>query len=828
MKFLRWLAVFVALCALPGLTPAFSAQNNPFTQGRAGSSSGGSSTPGGSVGQIQTYATSSSFGAVTGTYYAALTCDGSTDNTTALAAAIVAAESNTAPLTLRLPAGVCITGPITVTAPITIACDANTGTTIELKSGSTSDMFTVFPIGSTSFINPTIQSSNCTFTSADGAAGANSVNGFRWRGGSYAVSVNFDHTRFQNFSNDGWYNRAYACSGTFTATPTNTSTTVTLSSTVIADKLAVGCTITGTDIPSSTVVSSVTDLTHIVISQAATGSPGPETLTVGGNGGSGGADFANVWDLELYNNGVNGLECDSTFSMNAGILASAGNGGYGIVSSTCLFTLHGANIYENGNSTLCAGGPCGGVLIYGGNGMAMYGGAINGNYGNEVTIASSSQNSGGSVPIFDDVLFGPNNPSNPSGTWADINIASGQTGTITLTAGQFSPITADAHYTANVINGSVGLTVNLISPTCGTGGASSCSLSGVGPIVQNTPPTTSPRNLVWGGDLGSNPWQAGTSFTSAAATTTFFTADDWWGYVGSDGTTEMTVSRQTDAPTQFQDSMKVQRASASTNTAALAVGATFTTAATIRAIAGQPLTCSFWAKAGANFSATGINVYIVTGTGTNEGSADIPSATWTNAVYTEVATAAAITTSWVRYNWTTYVPAQISSTAVAEAALLIDDVPVGTAGANDWFEVAGVQCETATAPTPFEVLPSATVLARAREFYEKSYDVGTAPGTSTPNGSTVCFGPVLTVATYAQANCYATIAYRVHKFKAPTLTAYASDGTSGKATDGVASSDVTATFTNSGLDSTWWYASPAAAADASILLYLQWVADARL
>ena len=828
MKFLRWLAVFVAFCALPGLTPAFSAQNNPFTQGRAGNSSGGSSTPGGSVGQIQTYATSSSFGAVTGTYYAALTCDGSTDNTTALAAAITAAESTTAPLTLRLPAGVCITGPITVTAPITIACDANTGTTIELKAGSTSDLFTVFPIGSTSFINPTIQSSNCTFTSADGAAGANSVNGFRWRGGSYAVSVNFDHTRFQNFSNDGWYNRAYACSGTFTATPTNTSTTVTLSSTVIADKLAVGCTITGTDIPNSTVVSSVTDLTHIVISHAATGSPGAETLTVGGNGGSGGADFANVWDLELYNNGVNGLECDSVFSMNASVLVSAGNTGYGIAASGCLLDLYGSNIYTNGNGTLCSGAACGGVLLYGGQLFTMYGGAINGNYGNEVLILASVPNTAGQIPTFHDVLFGVNASGNPSGTWADINVASGQTGTVTLETDQFAPTSLDTNLTANVINNSVGFTVNLLSPTCGQGGASLCVLSGVGPIVQNTPPTTSPRNLVWGGDFGSNPWQAGTSFTSATQVTTFFTADDWWGYVGSGGTTEMTVSRQTDAPTQFQDSMKVQRASASTNTAALAVGVVFTTADTIRAIAGQPLTCSFWAKAGANFSATGLNVYIVTGTGTDQGSAGIPGATWTNAVYTEVATAAAITTSWVRYNWTTYVPAQISSTAVTEAALLIDDVPVGTASTNDWFELAGVQCETATAPTPFEVTPSTAVLARAREFYEKSYDVGTAPGTSTPNGSTVCVGPNLTVATYAQANCYASFPYRVHKFKTPTLTAYASDGTSGKATDGVASSDVTATFTNSGLDSTWWYASPAAAADASILLYLQWVADARL
>jgi hypothetical protein len=110
-------------------------------------------------------------------------------------------------------------------------------------------------------------------------------------------------------------------------------------------------------------------------------------------------------------------------------------------------------------------------------------------------------------------------------------------------------------------------------------------------------------------------------------------------------------------------------------------------------LAGQTVTLSFYARAGANYSAasSALKAILKSGTGTDQkhdaytGAVDVISST------------ATLTTSWQRFSYT----AAVGSTAT-ELAILFETTPVGTAGANDWFEVTGVQLEAGSTATPFK------------------------------------------------------------------------------------------------------------------------------
>jgi hypothetical protein len=186
-------------------------------------------------------------------------------------------------------------------------------------------------------------------------------------------------------------------------------------------------------------------------------------------------------------------------------------------------------------------------------------------------------------------------------------------------------------------------------------------------------------------------WQRGTSFTAANA----YTADRW----AKDEQTVSTVSRQTTSDTTnlptIQYCARVQRTAASTSTGNQGLIYTLETADSIR-FAGQAVVVSFYARAGANYSAasSALSYNFFTGTGTDQrrsfpvgftGEANIASATKT------------LTTTWQRFSFT----ATVGATAT-ELALMFLYAPVGTAGANDYFEITGVQLELGSVPTTFK------------------------------------------------------------------------------------------------------------------------------
>ena len=96
--------------------------------------------------------------------------------------------------------------------------------------------------------------------------------------------------------------------------------------------------------------------------------------------------------------------------------------------------------------------------------------------------------------------------------------------------------------------------------------------------------------------------------------------------------------------------------------------------------------------------------------------------------------------------------------------------PIQTNGAT--FYVTGVQLETGTTATPFENLQYGQQLALCQRYYEKSYDINTAPATNATKGLELVAGTI-----DANQNFYQTVRFAVPKRANPSINFYKSDGT---------------------------------------------------
>ena len=193
------------------------------------------------------------------------------------------------------------------------------------------------------------------------------------------------------------------------------------------------------------------------------------------------------------------------------------------------------------------------------------------------------------------------------------------------------------------------------------------------------------KNFIING--GMDIWQRGTSF--ALSSSLAYSADRWCSYSSS----AITVSQQTSGLTGFQYALRMQRNSGSTTTSYSQILYNAESKNSYP-LAGQTVTLSFWARAGANFSgaSNNINVGVESGTGTDQNQyygyftgATLP-----------VNTTATLTTSWQRFTYTCAIPSNSTQFAV-----FFNYVPTGTAGANDYFDITGVQLEIAPQATPF-------------------------------------------------------------------------------------------------------------------------------
>jgi hypothetical protein len=205
--------------------------------------------------------------------------------------------------------------------------------------------------------------------------------------------------------------------------------------------------------------------------------------------------------------------------------------------------------------------------------------------------------------------------------------------------------------------------------------------------------------------------QRGTTFSFTVGA---YTLDRWQGFRANSAAYD--VSRQATSDTTnlsfIQNCARVGRPSGNAALDPVLFLQTFETANSIP-YAGKTVTLSFYARRGANFSSSSniLNARIITGTGTDQNRFSFTGAT--NAFNTN----ATLTTTWQRFSVTGLIPA-----TVTEFAPEFTYTPVGTAGANDYFEVTGVQIDVGSVAQQFRTY-AATIqgeLAACQRYYYRS------------------------------------------------------------------------------------------------------------
>lgn len=208
-------------------------------------------------------------------------------------------------------------------------------------------------------------------------------------------------------------------------------------------------------------------------------------------------------------------------------------------------------------------------------------------------------------------------------------------------------------------------------------------------------------------------WQRGTSFPSGVGlgSTVVYSADRWHWYRGLNDS-GATLTRQSAGLAGFQYCIRMQRNSGNTSTQALGLRYTAETADSVR-FAGKQVTLSFWARKGANYSGSGnaFRATVATGTGTDQ---VVHSFTGFTYIVDQNVT---LTDTWQRFTLT-----GTAASNITQIGLEMFHTPTGTAGANDYMEITGIQLEEGSIATPFSRYAGGIQqeLAACQRYYEQS------------------------------------------------------------------------------------------------------------
>ena len=221
---------------------------------------------------------------------------------------------------------------------------------------------------------------------------------------------------------------------------------------------------------------------------------------------------------------------------------------------------------------------------------------------------------------------------------------------------------------------------------------------------------TKGRNVCY--NSGFQIWQRGTSFTVPTASGEY-TADRW--YAAFSGISGRTLSRQT-GTSQFPYLMRVARDSGNSATNALVIGQSWEIA-DATPYAGQTITISYYARKGANYSATSdaLTVNFYTGTSSTE-------ANRVTTGYASGDTALLSATTTLTSTLTRYTHTVTLGSTVTQFGLRFTFTPTGTAGAADYYEITGVQVEVGSVATTWNTLGGTIQgeLAACQRYYWRS------------------------------------------------------------------------------------------------------------
>lgn len=282
------------------------------------------------------------------------------------------------------------------------------------------------------------------------------------------------------------------------------------------------------------------------------------------------------------------------------------------------------------------------------------------------------------------------------------------------------------------------------------------------------------RNVIINGDF--RIWQRGTSsFTTNGA----YTADRWvMGFTGTG--TAQTVSQvafTAGNPISNQEPTFHIRNAVTGGSGNSSLVVLTQKIEDVRTCAGQQVAVSFWAKVTSGTANLGLDLYQDFGSGGSATVGGIGGQKFS------------LTTSWQRFTALISVPS-ISGKTIGSNNFLAcrfwfssgSDYNSlnGTLGIQSaTFDIWGVQLEQNYQPTPFEQRPIGVELALCQRYYEKSYDMATAPGTATSTGRTL-----LGISSSGTGYMSMSVPFAVEKRAAPDVTIYDLAGTSGKITYG--------------------------------------------
>jgi hypothetical protein len=320
---------------------------------------------------------------------------------------------------------------------------------------------------------------------------------------------------------------------------------------------------------------------------------------------------------------------------------------------------------------------------------------------------------------------------------------------------------------------------------------------------------------VAGRNGGFEVWQGGPSVALPASSLSY-TLDGW--YLSSSANQAATISRQAGLTNGSSFSCRVQRNSGQTGTAGIGFGFPLDTDE-LKKMAGQSVILQFTVSTGANWSPTSgtLTAAVVVGTGASP--VKYSSGSYVGAV-TEInfsnnlAQGAGAATF---YSAIVAIPSNIG-----QAEIQFQWTPVGTAGANDWFQIDDVSLSVVPAgisaiKPAFERSDFIWDLQRCQRHYEKSYDYGIAPGTiSNP-------GRIEARLTATPSRAFLMAHFKQTKRATPIMTGYSPvTGSSGVIYDGIIDISI-ASFT-AGTNSAAMESNAPSNGDA----YMHWVADARI
>ncbi|MBV8048080.1 MAG: hypothetical protein JO171_13050 [Paludibacterium sp.] len=217
----------------------------------------------------------------------------------------------------------------------------------------------------------------------------------------------------------------------------------------------------------------------------------------------------------------------------------------------------------------------------------------------------------------------------------------------------------------------------------------------------NAQPPINFKNLLDGGDMTVNPFQrnipglaaAGVIATAITNAITYF-ADRYFG-IGA-ATSAILFSKVADLNVPgFNASLKFQRQAANADVNPIKMGQVIETADSVH-LQGQPVTLSFWARTGLNYSGGNLSVQLYTGTGTNDTAANMVGGAWAGSA-TPINAQQALTGVMTRYQFTGVIPANAT-----QVGFLLSLTPTGVAGADDSVYLNGFQLEVGSVATAYE------------------------------------------------------------------------------------------------------------------------------